>query len=76
MPGPPPPFVISTSDQGGSIAVVHLDHTVDVYKVPPGASITIQPQAGFGSVTQTETGVTLAVAVAEVQTELGSFGAQ
>lgn len=76
MPGPPPPFVISTSDQGASIALVHLDHTVDVYQIPPGASITIQPQAGFGSVTQTASSVSLAAAVSEVQAELGQFGAQ
>lgn len=75
MPGPPAPTTVS-SDQGGVVAVVHLDHTVDVYRIPPGATITIQPQTGFGNVTESSANVSLADALTDISSALGQDGAQ
>jgi len=74
MPGPPAPTVIQ-SEQGAIVAVVHLDHTVDVYQIPPSGTITIQPQTGFGNVVKTSSSVSKADAETDIDTQLGHDGA-
>lgn len=75
MPTSIPPTVL-TSDQGCAIAIVHLDHTVDVWRIPPNAVITIQPQTGLGNVIESSENVSKSIAVSDVDDYLGSVGAQ
>ena len=74
MPGPPPTTVVN-SEQGCVIAIVHLDHTVDVYRIPPSATITIQPQTGFGSVVLSSNSVSKASAESDMDSYLITAGA-
>jgi hypothetical protein len=73
MPTAQPTVV--TSQQGALVAVVSINGTVDVWEIPQNATITIQPAAGWGSVTKTSDQVSLASAESDINSQLVSDGA-
>jgi len=73
MPQAQPTVV--TSQQGTVIGIVSIDGKVDVWNIPQNATITIQPAAGWGPVTQTSTGVSLADAETDIHEQLVHDGA-
>jgi hypothetical protein len=66
---------ILASEQGSVLAVVKVDGTTDVWEIPQNATITIQPAAGFGSVIETSTAVSLADAEVDIVGQLADNGA-
>lgn len=75
MPGQPPSTQVSAGN-GAALAIVHADGTVDVYSVPQNASIAIQPQVGFGSVSETQAGANKSTAESSIDSILSQAGAQ
>ena len=47
MPAGIEPIVLP-AEQGAALAIVHEDGTSDVYSIPHGAIVTIQPAVGLG----------------------------
>jgi hypothetical protein len=74
MPSAQPTVLASQS--GSVLAISKLNTgTVDVWEIPANATITIQPAAGWGPVTQTSTGVSLADAETDINGQLVKDGA-
>jgi hypothetical protein len=65
-----------TAADGAALATApgSTSGTANVYKIPPGSTIVITPQRGFGSVVQTGTDEDLATATADVNTVLAGYG--
>ena len=70
------PNLAIDSERGGAIAIVHPDHSVDVYDVPENSIINIATQRGFGVATQVSNSVSLADADSQVNTQLAQKSAE
>lgn len=63
-----------TATDGAALANLSSPTAADIYSIPPGSTITIETQRGFGSVSETAASQGLAGAVSAVSSILGTDG--